>query len=353
MADGWLYDGQSALRYAAQVEPAADGGVRVTWEFGELTVLRSQLVHIDSRPDAEIYGHAELSGWRLGLPRPVPGDLAGRLPTSPRYGGWIDRLGLGKTVAIGVAVSAVVIFGIIQIPEVAAPYVPLAWERKMGDAMMAQVGERSCRTPAGEAALKRLATSLSPDAAGIDIEVLDIPIVNAAALPGGRIVIFRELLKDAKSPDEVAGVLAHEIAHVRERHVTESLIREFGLSVIGGNAGATVTGVMSAGFTRGAEREADGEAARMLDHANISPAPTAGFFKRLAEQEKRFGRVAEGLSYVSTHPLSGERQAMFESRAQKGRTYRPALTPGEWQALVGICNSRAKRLEQERGSADD
>jgi Zn-dependent protease with chaperone function len=341
MAEAWLYDGQSALRYPAQVE-AAGSGLRVVWEAGELTVPTARLLHVDTRPDAEIYGHSELGGWRLGLARPVPEDVAAVLPAAVRYGSWIDRLGLGKTVAIGVALSALTIFGAIQIPQVAAPYVPLAWERKMGDAMMAQVDERSCRTPGGEAALKRLAASLSPDAAAIDIEVLDIGVVNAAALPGGRIVIFRQLLAEAKSPDEVAGVLAHEIAHVRERHVTEALIREFGLSIIGGNAGATVTGVMSAGFTRGAEREADSEAARMLGAANISPAPTAAFFKRLAVEEAKFGRVAEGLSYVSTHPMSSERQRFFEGSAQTGRKYRAALTPAEWQALTGICRGRKK-----------
>jgi len=341
MAEAWLYDGQSALRYPAQVA-AIEGGLRVAWEAGELTVPAAQLLHVDTRPDTQIYGHSELGGWRLGLARPVPDDIAAVLPASARYGSWVDRLGLGKTVAIGIALSALTIFGIFQIPQVAAPYVPLAWERKMGDAMMAQVDERTCRTPAGEAALKRLAASLSPDAAKIDIEVLDIGVVNAAALPGGRIVIFRKLLDEADSPDEVAGVLAHEIAHVRERHVTEGLIREFGLSIIGGNAGATVTGVMSAGFTRGAEREADGEAARMLSAANISPAPTAAFFKRLAKEEAKFGKVAEGLSYVSTHPMSSERQRFFEGGAQKGRKYRAALSPAEWQSLTGICKTREK-----------
>jgi Zn-dependent protease with chaperone function len=343
--EAWLYDGQSALRRPARVE-AGQAGLHVAWDEAEMFVPVSALTHVDSRPDAEVYGHAELSGWRLGLPSPVPEDIAALLPRPPRYGRWIDRVGLVPTLVIGVAVSALAIAGLLQFPETAAPYVPLSWERKMGDAMMAQVDERTCRTPGGDAALKRLALRLSPDAAGYEIQVLGIDVVNAAALPGGRIVLFEELLAEAKSPDEVAGILAHEIAHVRERHVTEGLIREFGFSIIGGNAGATVTGVMSAGFTREAEREADREAARMLNGANISPAATAGFFRRLSEQEERLGRVAEGLSYISTHPMSAERRKMFEQSAVKGRPYGPALSPAEWQALTSICKGRTREAAE-------
>ena len=338
--EGWLYDGQSAIRHPAEIR-ASGAGILVAWDGLELRVPSADLIPIDSRPDVQIYGHRELSGWRLGRPRPVPAPLATLLPAATKYGGLIDRIGLGRTVVIGVAISALVILGVLRFPEIAAPYVPMSWERKIGDTMFAQVDERFCTAPAGQAALRKLAGRLSPDSAKIDIQVVKIGAVNAAALPGSRILIFDELLTDAESPDELAGILAHEIAHVEQRHVAESMIREFGLGLVGGHTGATLTGLMSAGFSRDAEREADDESIRMLVSANISPAPTARFFRRMGSAEAALGRVGEGLSYLSTHPMSVERQRKFEQRAVRGHGYRSALSPAEWKALQQICTVRA------------
>ena len=56
------------------------------------------------------------------------------------------------------------------------------------------------------------------------VSVVDSPVVNAFAAPGGYIVIYKGLLKYTKSPEELAGVLAHEIEHVIHRHVTRMLL---------------------------------------------------------------------------------------------------------------------------------
>ncbi|MDX7324874.1 M48 family metalloprotease, partial [Providencia rettgeri] len=80
-------------------------------------------------------------------------------------------------------------------------------------------------------ALKTLATRIDPDDPRLEVDVVKLPMVNAVTLPGGRIVVFDGLIRAAKSPDEVAGVVAHEIGHVRHRDVMEGLLRQFGLSV--------------------------------------------------------------------------------------------------------------------------
>ncbi len=139
----------------------------------------------------------------------------------------------------------------------------------------------------------------------------------------------------------MAGVLAHEIAHVEERHVTESMIRAFGFGLIvsafGGNTGANVETLIAAGYSRRAEHEADAEAIEALARADISPLATATFFERLADREKSLGRVAVGLSYISTHPMSEDRQNNFRASAVRGKRYVPALSPQEWKALKNIC----------------
>jgi Zn-dependent protease with chaperone function len=74
------------------------------------------------------------------------------------------------------------------------------------------------------------------------------------ALPGGNVILFDGLVKQARSPDEVAGVLAHEIGHVREKHVMQALLRQMGLAVvlggIDGNSGALVNNMLSMSYSR-------------------------------------------------------------------------------------------------------
>ena len=73
--------------------------------------------------------------------------------------------------------------------------------------------------------------------------------------------MFDGLLKQARSPDEVAGVLAHEIGHVREKHVMQALLRQMGLAVvlggIDGNSGALVNNMLAMSYSRESEAEAD------------------------------------------------------------------------------------------------
>jgi hypothetical protein len=54
------------------------------------------------------------------------------------------------------------------------------------------------------------------------------------------------------------------------------------------------------------------------------------------------GGLVEGLSYISTHPMSNERRNMFREAARPGRSYRPALNEEEWDALINICDADAR-----------
>ena len=348
MQPAWLYDGRSAVRHQVRVErEGAD--LLVHFADGSTTPAPAGcLVHVESRDSAEVYGRTDIPGWRLGIAG-VPAELAGLLPAPQRYGRWIDRIGIVRASLVAVAASAAVLFVGSRAPVWLAPLVPQQWEERFGDAPIGMPGERVCSAPGTQAALAKLARTLAPETAPrLDIRVIDIGLVNAAALPGGNIVIFRQLLTEAESPDEVAGIIAHEIAHVEERHVTQLMIRQLGLGMIvsafGGPTGGSIESLMSAGFSRGAEREADARAIEMLRRAGISPLPTARFFERLAAREARFGKVSAGLGYLSTHPLSAERRRKFEASAVRGEAYRPVLSREEWEALVGACrNDRGRR----------
>lgn len=207
-------------------------------------------------------------------------------------------------------------------------------------------GHSACQTPAGSAALARLSERLS-GAAGdksFSVKVVDWSIVNAFAAPGEQIVIARGLIEQARGPDEVAGVLAHEMGHGLELHPETAIIRAIGLSaaveLMLGGSGGTLANVglllTQLGYSRVAEREADARALQILEKAQVSPLGFAGFFKRVDERDR--GSVIGEVSILRTHPLSAERARLAESRPAYPAT--PALSDEEWRALREICGKR-------------
>lgn len=341
MSDALHYDGLSATRHAVRVRPFADG-FRLEGDAVPPDLYRwSDVAALGQAGGRSTYGIKGRQGWRLIFDGPPPEDFAIHLPLPARYGRWIDRIGLTRAVLLFAAVAAALVLVVLKAPAWVAPYVPRAWENRLGDAMVGDLGGRTCATPGGSAALDRLAAELGGDAAGVrSVEVVDMGLVNAAALPGGRIVIFRGLIEKAGSSDEVAGVLAHEIGHVRNRDVMAALIRQFGLSILlggadGGAAGA-LGGLLSLTYSRAAESEADAYAIAALRDAAIAPDATAAFFDRLSGGSGG-ERIERTMGWLSSHPVSAERKAAFTNSRIEGKAYRPALPASEWRALRGIC----------------
>jgi Zn-dependent protease with chaperone function len=342
MTQAWLYDGHSGLRHSVKVEP--QGRCLQLVHDGEPLegVPVEQLSVLDRSAAGLTLGREAAPGWRLKLLAPPP-EIAALFPAKASYGGWIDRIGLWRATALFASLSAAVIGIGYLAPSALAPLVPASVEKAYGDALVGDFGGKYCASPIGSAALQRLASRLDGKAGDLNIRVVDLPIVNAAALPAGNIVLFDKLFETVDGPDELAGILAHEIAHVRRRHVTAAMIREFGIGIfaaaLGGTTGGQVDGFVALSFTRRAEREADAEAIAMLKRAGISPRPTAAFFKRLGKAEKELDRFGPALAYMSSHPLSAEREKLFSDAAKGGR-YTPALSSREWTELRAICSTR-------------
>ncbi|HVH11929.1 MAG TPA: M48 family metallopeptidase [Longimicrobium sp.] len=151
--------------------------------------------------------------------------------------------------------------------------------------------------------------------------VVNSDVVNAFALPGGYVYVNRGLIERADNVSEFAGVLAHEIGHVAERHSIEQLQRaqnaNLGLNVLYGvllgrnpsgleQAGIQVGGsAVFAGYGRDAEREADAVGVRYMVRAGYNPNGMATFFEELLSmQQRQPSRVAQ---WFSTHPTTQER----------------------------------------------
>jgi beta-barrel assembly-enhancing protease len=148
---------------------------------------------------------------------------------------------------------------------------------------------------------------------------------NAFALPGGILVFNQGFLKKATSAEEIAGVLAHEMAHVERRHSLKSMAGSvgtiFGMGflalMIGPDAAAVIgqlTDLISLNYSRGDEAEADRHAFFFLHKANIPVTGLIEFFTRLAADE---GKLHSSLAFLSTHPLSEERANTLKQLAKE------------------------------------
>lgn len=161
-----------------------------------------------------------------------------------------------------------------------------------------------------------IARRVDPRGIQYTFRVVNSNEVNAFALPGGFVYVNAGLIARTSNMSELAGVLAHEIGHVVERHSVEQLERAQGANLLasvllGGSspiaqAGAQVAGTaVFAHYSRDAEREADRDAVRFLVQSGIDPRGMVSMFQTLLREQKSQPGAVE--RWFSTHPLTEER----------------------------------------------
>jgi Zn-dependent protease with chaperone function len=351
----WHYDGETGARHDVTLIPTQDGFDLSSSDREPVHYLWRDLVARAPRGGARVFGLAGHPGWQIGIEGDVPDDIAGRVPSPLRYGGWIDRLGFGPALATALTLSLSVMAGALSASDWIAVRIPIGWEQRLGRGMVSELAQSECRGAGGEQAMARLAQRLSAPTDRIHIRVVRLPLVNAVALPGGEIVVFDGLLQQAESPDELAGVLAHEIGHIVHRDTSQSLVRQLALRLVlggmGSDMGSGLNMFMSASHSREAEAAADAYAIDVLRRAKISPADTAAFFSRLAAgDEGEDGRPSAMAAFVSSHPVSIDRQQKFSMSADRNGRYVPALDQRLWAGLADICHSDKSHRPDEPGS---
>ncbi len=222
-------------------------------------------------------------------------------------------------------------------------------ERMLGDAAGEDIVSGARLTsPEIASSVEALVARLVAHAAGAEgyefrVEVRSSSDVNAFALPGGRVVVLRGLLGAAESPDEVFGVLAHEIAHVTHRDGLRAAARSAGfflaLSMILGDDGSALLAlagdaarvVGENAYSRDAESAADAEGARTMAAAGYDPLGMARLFERL---ERTPGtELPHALAWLSTHPEHRERVAAVRELAPTLARGPVAPPTCDWSAL--------------------
>ena len=233
--------------------------------------------------------------------------------------------------------------------EVASDDLSPTNERRLGEAIMRQVARDPSYLPDPDTseylnALGYELVAASP-ARHMDFAFFAVrdPMINAFALPGGFIGIHSGLVLAAQSESELASVVAHEIAHVEQRHIARMLAKQkestaiaigalllallaarsnsssssdlTQAAIIGGQAAAIQ---QQLNFSREAEREADRVGFQILADAGFDSRAMATFFGRMQQASRIFdGGTAP--AYLRTHPLTVERISDMQTRVSEAR----------------------------------
>jgi beta-barrel assembly-enhancing protease len=359
---GRYSDGRSAAAHGATITLANEGLVvdgaeagHVVWPYAML----QSAVPLSAGARETLLKHEQQLG---SLFVEDPAFVAGLLARAPHLRPSSQRWRIVKLL-LPLPIAAATIYVVIQIfdlhpTQAIARMLPESTRAAIGRQAIAQLGgnRRTCETPESRAALDRLVDRLAK--AGIPdrptVRILDWGLENAFAVPGRQVVLTRAIIQKAASPDEVAGVLAHEIGHTTELHPEAGLVRGIGLMagaqlLFTGQPGALGNiGIVLAqmNYTRGAEREADGHAIRMLKGSGIAIKGLIDFFERLgagrstttppAGPEKSEKRITtQPFDLFRSHPATAERLARLKQEPTYPAT--PALEAADWQALRTAC----------------
>jgi predicted Zn-dependent protease len=360
----YYLDGQTAIRHPATVrvmreglEVETPGGWTRFWPYAELR----QTQGFYEGEEVRLERGGELSEALL-----IPGDgflaslgeaaaqFRARFHDPSRRGQRV-RLTILAAVAIVAITGALYLWGIPALAVLAAPRVPIAWEQLLGRSALEYLAPRElvCKDPRRQQALDaivaRLAAAVPSSPYTFRLIVVNQPQVNALAAPGGYLVVYRGLLERTRSPEELAGVLAHEMQHVVQRHATQALIQHTSTGLLlaaltGDMTGPLAYGLQSARvlgqlqYSRRAEAQADAGGMKMLLAARIDPGGLIRFFDALAKADRQPAML---LKYLSTHPSPTDRIERLKALAATAAGPPVPLLPDtDWDDVKRLCESR-------------
>lgn len=345
---------------------------------GTLVIRAEDRAELGRWPAAELFAvHSRKDELRLGANGQPAGarvvvrgreDVARVLATLPvlharrrQQTGREMRLAVTATVALAAVIGAY-LYGVPLLASRIVGLVPPAWEQSLGDTVARQMeaslsesgGLQLCDANPDSLANRAIARFGAATLEGtgspfdLDIKVVRSDIPNAFALPGGQVFFLSALLVQAETPDEFAGVLAHEVGHVAHRHGMEQLISTAGTGALIGFILGDMTGIsvaaglgatiIDARFSREAERQADAFAARTAERMDFNPAGLADLINRVAADDE----FARALALLSTHPLTNDRKAALEILSRQRPTgLEPPFTATEWTAIRSMCGEPA------------
>ena len=226
-----------------------------------------------------------------------------------------------------------------------ANQVPIEWEQKAGDQLFTGLAMQYhfVKNDSLKKEFLRVGAPLFSQVESqgykIDLYFVKDPTINAFALPGGKVIVQTGLIANAKSWEEVMGVLGHELAHVTERHHVRGIINNIGIytliatffgdvTAISGTLASVGGDLASLSNSRAFENEADEKGWEYLVEGKINPNGLISFFETLKkEHETGMDTLIHknvDLSFLSTHPNTQER---IEHLKEKAKNYTDTPKP--------------------------
>jgi Zn-dependent protease with chaperone function len=350
-------DGRAAVLHEAQCEFSQDavtvrlGETTHVWPFGELCraddgngriVLKRKpdtgerlMFEADAKDALKAAAPKLFTPYAQGVERP-------RVVVGVVAAAW----GLAAAFLIGIPVAARPIASVIPAPY-RAQIADISWSQVNAFTEYCDDSDEAARV-LNDMAHRIMAASDVPHRDEIWITIVDAPFPNAFALPDDSIIVTDDLIQLAGHPDELTGVLAHEIAHIERNHVMTNVIRQMGagifFDVVFGGAGAgqavAIASVNLAGlrYSRGDEEEADARGLEYLETAGIDTGGLAHLFERFQEVAEE-GGAGEIPTLLSSHPATPARAAAARARAGHGRA--PSLSERDWRIVRQACGGSA------------
>jgi len=260
---------------------------------------------------------------------------------------WAALVGGGALV-----VYLLVTWGFGAAVDVAVEHVPVEWEVELGrSAAKEQLTKWSvCSHPAVNQAVnaigRRLVEAIDAPPYAFRFKVVDSPDMNAFALPAGYVFVNFGLLEQADTPDQVAGVLAHEIQHALCRHGLRNVLGQAGIGLLfglffgdmqglGGLLAGGASELAALSFSREQEDEADALGLELIYRAQFDPDGMPQFFAKLKQEQLDKG--IDLPSFLSTHPDTEQRiRVLREAIAHRGAVeIRPLEV--DWEAARKEC----------------
>ncbi len=396
---GTFYDGKSANKYPVtlfltklQLELVFSNGRRIAWNYPTLKLSRTGSkgpIRLERSSHPEVIPESvviEDPDFLHAAHQVAPGAL-GTIWNQPHKRSLRYALMILALIALPPFIFAIWVYAIPGMTNAVADRIPTEWEEELGQSSVKTLFREPLEKPdpemqkALDAISERLLASVPDQPYHFRIYVHPSKLVNALALPGGTIVVFQGLINITETPEELAGVLAHEFQHVLKRHSTRSIIRSEAINlfmmIISGNSDSMTNVIIQAGgvleylhHNRELETQADAEGMKMMLASQVDPRGMVRIFEKLEKQhfqlkppkenrkqsdseEKDFTEndsekndkveketeesteeFKKWMKYLSTHPAGEDRVEVLKKLSQSStRKPIPLLPDFDWKSM--------------------
>lgn len=351
---GYYLDGVTAVRQPVSITLTPSGlqiaktdGAAFVWPYAEITQTQGfyagEPVRLERGSEALIISDTAFL-QTLRVIAPASSKKFHNPAVRKKRVLWI----IAGAIAVVAALAAAYIWIIPAGAIILAEHVPPDWEAKLGDAVVEQFvkNETKCASSLPQQSVDRIMQALNTAAPKhpyrFHVYIVKDKTVNALAAPGGNLIIFTGLLEQTKSTEELAGVLAHEMQHVLQKHATKGIIQNLSITALltvalgdAGIAGDAARTLGSLHYSRTMEEEADRHGMELLIKARISPNGMIDIFDTLS---KKYGNEPELFKYISSHPLMADRIKKLKTQAETASLVSTPLLPDiSWSQVVKSC----------------